>query len=102
MHKVLRYNDFLSPDFNWISFHDFSEEDEDSANNISSTLSFAWHPVEESIIMAIGRNGRLAECHVPGKHGLTYNLILNIKGADYKCGMVKAQFGLFHFKMRKN
>ena len=51
--------------------------------------------------MAIGRNGRLAECHVPGKHGLTYNLILNIKGADYKCGMVKAQFGLFHFKMRK-
>ena len=54
--------------FNWISFHDFSEEDEDSANNISSTLSFAWHPVEESIIMAIGRNGRLAECHVPGKH----------------------------------
>ena len=45
----------------------YSEEDEDSANSSPVTLSFAWHPTEESVLMAIGREGKLAECNVPGQ-----------------------------------
>jgi hypothetical protein len=44
-----------------------AEEDEDTNSNESPvTLSFAWHPTEESVLMAIGREGKLAECNVPG------------------------------------
>jgi len=42
----------------------FLEEDDDGASS-GDTFSFAWHPSEESVIMAIGKGGKLAECHVP-------------------------------------
>jgi len=54
------------PDSRRRELNNFKISEEDEESNIASTLSFAWHPSEESIIMAIGRNGRLAECHVPG------------------------------------